>query len=264
MWPRDDSNAMTGGAGAGMTQFRLTRSAGLMGFVSYMNREDAEYAFKETDGVVWGGSPLKIGWGKAMPKPSRPLFCELLKLNLEKCVLIFSPETNLTSFDLPRSSDKPKATAAPVTQSRPRRSQSPTRNARRQRQAAFHVPPRERLFALVESRSKEDEAFASEEKLIRTVAEKVRQHGQRFEDLIRQKEKDNEKFKFLQEEDSLMSQFFLCLSNESFIPEVPPTDFVDEVSRPRLCAFDRTSLPIFSTPIQNDSLLFLLSYVSLF
>lgn len=126
--------------------------------------------------------------------------------------------------------DKPKAAVTSAPQSKPRRSQSPTRNARRQRQAQFYAPPRQQLFTLVENRSKADENAAAEEKFVRTVADKIRQYGQRFEDLIREKEKDNEKFKFLKESDSLMSQFFLALTNESYVPEVPSADFEDEVS----------------------------------
>lgn len=54
---------------------------GLVGFVSYMRREDAEYAIREADGVVWGGAGsngpvLRSGWGKPVPIPPRARFSE--------------------------------------------------------------------------------------------------------------------------------------------------------------------------------------------
>lgn len=74
MWPRGEE--VVGGAGGMITALRNTRSAGLTGFVCFMRREDAEYALKESDGITWGGSVLKTSWGKAMPKPPRPYYCE--------------------------------------------------------------------------------------------------------------------------------------------------------------------------------------------
>lgn len=53
----------------------------LVGFVSYMRREDAEYAIREADGATWGGPGsngpvLRTGWGKAVAIPPRARFRE--------------------------------------------------------------------------------------------------------------------------------------------------------------------------------------------
>lgn len=72
MWPRGE-DASLGGAGAGMTQFRKVKSAGLGGFVAFMRRKDAEAAVREVDGFEWGGCVLRCGWGKAVALPPAPL-----------------------------------------------------------------------------------------------------------------------------------------------------------------------------------------------
>lgn len=72
MWPRGDD--VHGGAGGGITSLRNTRSAGLTGFVCFMERADAEFACREADGITWGGCILRTSWGKAMPKPPKPFY----------------------------------------------------------------------------------------------------------------------------------------------------------------------------------------------
>mgnify|MGYP000462816765 FL=1 len=74
-----------------MSNMRKDRLAGLTGFVSYMKRDDAQYALKESDGIVWGGSAIKTGWGKAMPKPLRPSYSEHTILSLHGEVLLKLP-----------------------------------------------------------------------------------------------------------------------------------------------------------------------------
>ncbi|KAG0169240.1 U2 snRNP-associated SURP domain-containing protein [Apophysomyces sp. BC1015] len=44
------------------------------GFVSFMNRKDAEQALKALDGKDFQGYIMKVGWGKALPLPSQPIF----------------------------------------------------------------------------------------------------------------------------------------------------------------------------------------------
>lgn len=78
MWPRGEES--TGGAGGGITAYRNTKSSGLIGFVCYMKREDAEYAMKEADGISWGGCTLATSWGKAMPRPARAFYGEPAQL----------------------------------------------------------------------------------------------------------------------------------------------------------------------------------------
>lgn len=60
MWPRVDGSS-------------IHRSS-LGGFVALLRRDDAEVAAKECDGLEWGGSVLRISWGKAVPLPSRAIF----------------------------------------------------------------------------------------------------------------------------------------------------------------------------------------------
>jgi U2-associated protein SR140 len=57
-----------------MTQSRKVKSSGLSGFVSYMNRHDAEEALREFDGFEWGGCVLRVGWSKAVPIAAKPLY----------------------------------------------------------------------------------------------------------------------------------------------------------------------------------------------
>lgn len=68
MWPRSDESTNAAA--------RNTRTAGFTGFVCFMKRFDAESAFREADGISWGGVLLKTSWGKAMPKPPRALYGE--------------------------------------------------------------------------------------------------------------------------------------------------------------------------------------------
>ncbi|DBA82509.1 TPA: hypothetical protein ACH3X2_000737 [Trebouxia sp. C0005] len=59
MWPRDDD------------QRRRGRNCG---FVAYMNREEAQRAKDDLNGIMLHDNELRIGWGKAIPIPSAPMF----------------------------------------------------------------------------------------------------------------------------------------------------------------------------------------------
>jgi U2-associated protein SR140 len=71
MWPRGDAAA---GPVGDMMSSRRSKNAGLSGFVSFMKRKHAEDALREFDGYDWGGSILRVGWSKAVPVASRPLY----------------------------------------------------------------------------------------------------------------------------------------------------------------------------------------------
>jgi RNA recognition motif-containing protein len=43
------------------------------GFVKFFEREDAELAMEELDGILIFGYEMKIGWGKAMPRHSKDI-----------------------------------------------------------------------------------------------------------------------------------------------------------------------------------------------
>ncbi len=70
---RGDEDASVGGA---MTGGRRVRP-GLSGFVAFMRRKDAEVAVKDLDGFDWGGCVLRVGWGKSVRLPLRPIYGEL-------------------------------------------------------------------------------------------------------------------------------------------------------------------------------------------
>lgn len=72
MWPRIEDTVPL------PSSVRTTKHAGATGFINYMRRKDAEVAYKEMDGAMWGGSEVRTAWGKSLPKPSRPLHCEIL------------------------------------------------------------------------------------------------------------------------------------------------------------------------------------------
>ncbi|KAK3848146.1 MAG: hypothetical protein J3R72DRAFT_429957 [Linnemannia gamsii] len=59
MWPR--------------TQEEIDRNCNI-GFVNFMERADAAVALKEMEGKEITGFPVKLGWSKAAPIPSTPLF----------------------------------------------------------------------------------------------------------------------------------------------------------------------------------------------
>ena len=72
MWPREEGGvnlAMQGSAAS-----VAARRAGLNGFIAFMKRKDAEQALEKCDGIEWGGSILRLGWGKSMPLPPRPSY----------------------------------------------------------------------------------------------------------------------------------------------------------------------------------------------
>ncbi|KAL3151330.1 hypothetical protein ABBQ38_013163 [Trebouxia sp. C0009 RCD-2024] len=59
MWPRDDD------------QRRRGRNCG---FVAYMNREEAQRAKDDLNGIMLHDNDLRIGWGKSIPIPAAPMF----------------------------------------------------------------------------------------------------------------------------------------------------------------------------------------------
>ncbi|KAE8543440.1 hypothetical protein D1P53_000153 [Cryptococcus gattii VGV] len=63
MWPRGDEVFSQASARRGLT-----------GFVSYMERKDAERAVKELDGSEWMGNSIRVGWSKPVAKPLKALF----------------------------------------------------------------------------------------------------------------------------------------------------------------------------------------------
>ena len=71
MWPRTD---IAPGPAPDAIGSRRGKGTGLNGFVSFMNRPDAEEALREFDGFDWGGSVLRVGWSKAVPVAAKALY----------------------------------------------------------------------------------------------------------------------------------------------------------------------------------------------
>lgn len=162
MWPRgDDADGVA-------SAIRTTRTEGMTGFVSFMTRDDAEAAAKEAESCNWNGSVLRTSWGKPMPLPPRAAFMQKKKVGKR------------------RRSPSPRAEGE---RSKSRSPPLPSRRTGGPRSPA----PRSLLLRQVDPES-EQALFVS------TVANRVRQLGPRFEEMIREKEKDNPQFAFLQDE----------------------------------------------------------------
>ncbi|KAE8220625.1 hypothetical protein CF319_g5881 [Tilletia indica] len=211
MWPRGDELG-AGGAGAGITMVRRMQSAGLTGFVSFMRRDDAERAIRESDGTSWAGSMIRTSWGKTMPIPPRPQY--------------FAPKrTRRERSPSPSASSRPRGEAADAALRKHRTSRPKTRSHSSQpyQDAQVRSPsPRSKC------RIKVEQEYEVEATNVRTVAQRIQQHGPKFEQLVREKEKDNPKFAFLRDEKSVMYQYFNVLLNPHFEPNMPPDPFSDE------------------------------------
>ncbi|WVR09161.1 hypothetical protein IAU60_006223 [Kwoniella sp. DSM 27419] len=189
MWPRGDEDTSIG---AGMTVTRRHKP-GLSGFVSYMKRDGAERAVREYDGMDWGGSVLRVGWSKPVPMPLRAL------------------------YDLGNGRDKRDRSPPPR---RGRRGSYSSDSSNSRSPPPKKLSARERWLATVP-----DEQY----KFIKTVATRVKDHGKGFEDLLRNKERDNPKFGFLVNAE--LPDYHLyqsCLDSRYRIPTPPPDDFGDE------------------------------------
>lgn len=209
MWPRGDESNV-GGAGAGITALRNSRSAGLFGFVCFMAREDAERAFTDGATTTWGGCALHTSWGKAMPKPPMPRF--------------FASRPALPS---PSAQNDYSA-------SKKRRALSPGGTERPHRRPRRSPSPRTKLCRQVEMEE------PSTAQVIRGIAERVREYGPSFERLVAEREKSNPQFEWLRvngggedprdAEGTALSQheYYRLLLNPRHEPNLPTKPFVDE------------------------------------
>ncbi|WVQ75421.1 hypothetical protein IAR50_005044 [Cryptococcus sp. DSM 104548] len=170
---------------------------GLSGFVSYMFRQDAETAVRELEGADFQGNKLRVGWSKAVPKPLKAL------------------------YDLGVRNDKKRRD----------RSESPARKRRARSSSYSSASSYSRSPS--SKRDSEGEAWLKtipEEnaKFIKAVAERVREHGRGLEDVLREKEKENDKFSFLF--DDKLPEYHLYKSTLSSRYRIPdhPRAFIDE------------------------------------
>ncbi|KAI6032917.1 hypothetical protein F5J12DRAFT_797411 [Pisolithus orientalis] len=203
MWPRGDIGS---GPGGDMTASRRNRNAGLSGFVSFMKRKHAEAALREFDGFDWGGSVLRVGWSKAVPMSNKPLY-------------IASGRSRSSSRSRSRgrrgSGRSTSRSYSPKRRSRSR-SRSGRRSSRRSRSRSWsrsrsHSRQRRRSYSRGRNKSRsprwqsgksprrheEDEGAGVTDTFIRAVAAEVKGHGLKYEENLRQWERENVKYAFL-------------------------------------------------------------------
>lgn len=242
MWPRTDS---TIGPGADMTASRRTRNAGLSGFVSFMKRKDAERALREFDGFDWGGSVLRVGWSKAVPIAAKALY-----------------SWSIASFDGFRHMTFHPSVSDTINEEKvrsPSRSRSPSRERRRSRSPArmdygrssswgrsrSSSPRRRKSYSRSgghdefgrrsphrhRSRSPQSRGHLEEDEtvtdtFIRAVAGEIKGHDAKYEETLREREKNNPKFAFLLRRD---------VSNNLFV-----VSFINQTSASPTCILSRT------------------------
>ncbi|KAI0630343.1 hypothetical protein C8Q77DRAFT_1137614 [Trametes polyzona] len=205
MWPRSDA---TIGPGSDMTATRRNKNSGLSGFVSFMKRRDAETALREFDGYDWGGSILRVGWSKAVPVAPKPMY-------VSKKTLSRSPSRSRSPIrkdrdrrrsrsrspsydrdrDYGRSRDHRSSRRSRSRSYTPSGSRSPRhRRSRRYSDSRSYSPRRRRSRTPPPQVLEDDEVTDA---FIRTVAAEVRGHDAEYEQTLREREKSNPKYAFL-------------------------------------------------------------------
>ncbi|PPQ77187.1 hypothetical protein CVT25_011033 [Psilocybe cyanescens] len=216
MWPRTDLPP-----GPGVDSSRRAKGIILNGFVSFMNRRDAEDALREFDGYDWGGSVLRVGWSKAVPIASKPLYVvtsnRIRDSRSRSRSRSRSPERNLGRNRDTRSrrSRSPSWERNRSRSPRRRRSYSRTRRYSSSRSRS----PR-RGHSRSPQRSLPDEGEAVTDTFIRAVAFEVKGHDTKYEETLREREKANPKYNFLLQRDHRRHAYYkgLIESQEPFKP----------------------------------------------
>ncbi|KAJ6596648.1 hypothetical protein B0H10DRAFT_1924645 [Mycena sp. CBHHK59/15] len=209
MWPRTDA---TIGPGADMTNTRRAKSAGLSGFVSFMKRKDAEEALRELDGFDWGGSILRVGWSKAVPIASKPMYSNTFS-GAERQRTRSRSRSPARDKHLRRSSRRSPSPWSHSRSSSPRR-RSYSRS-RRHDDSRSLSPRRNHI------RDEEEEIVT--DTFIRAVAAEIKGHGSKYERNLRERERNNPKFAFLLRKDHRRHAFYRGLI-ESEVPLGPEFD----------------------------------------
>ncbi|TKY89811.1 hypothetical protein EX895_001108 [Sporisorium graminicola] len=192
MWPRGEQRE---------------RVVGLTGFVSYMTRSEAEYAFKQADGVMWGGIRVKLSWGKAMPLPARAMYPMSRDRQVDK-----QADDGRQASD--RLGGSGGSSAVPKLIIRHRKDGTSTDDKKQHIRSRVHddYPQTQRLF-------------------IETVASRIRSNGPHFEHVLREREADNPKFSFLFEPESVLHHYFRMCLDPHYLPTLlhldAETDFND-------------------------------------
>ncbi|KAJ7200693.1 SR140 protein [Mycena rebaudengoi] len=189
MWPRTDGTA---GPGADMTSSRRTKSSGLSGFVSFMKRKDAEQALRELDGFEWGGSVLRVG-------------CQIKQL----LQLTSAESQGITAIP-------PGARPVHGTAAAPRRlGAAPTADLDVEMPREVGRPV-SATYATKKRRWSQTPSFAP------SRAE-IKGHGTKYEQNLRERERNNPKFAFMLRKDHRRHAFYRGLI-ESELPLGPEFD----------------------------------------
>ncbi|KAJ7217830.1 hypothetical protein GGX14DRAFT_438446 [Mycena pura] len=200
MWPRMDVST---GPGAEMTNSRRAKSTGLSGFVSFMKRSGAEEALREFDGFEWGGSILRVGWSKAVPVAAKAMYVSNLAKSSE------SGRHRSRSRSRSRSPARERYHGRSSRRSRSPWSRSRSASPRRRRSYSHDRrrddsrSPSPRRNAM---RNEEDEIVT--DTFIRAVAAEVKGHGSKYEQNLRDRERNNPKFAFLLRKDHRRHAFY--------------------------------------------------------
>ncbi|KPV71807.1 uncharacterized protein RHOBADRAFT_56422 [Rhodotorula graminis WP1] len=182
MWPRLDSGHLAAMGG---------RKLG--GFVAFLRRPDAERAAKEMDGAEWGDNTLKIGWGKAVPIPATAIYEPDYDARSSHRARSRSLSPDLDPHEFLRA----KAAGGPSSASKRARSHS-------------RSPPRTRAWPQLEE--------GVDEPFLVAVAKRVRDNGRQFEEVLKDKERDNARFDFLRDDKLPSYHYFRMLVDPSYEP----------------------------------------------
>ncbi|KAF9469903.1 hypothetical protein BDZ94DRAFT_1206868 [Collybia nuda] len=243
MWPRADA---TTSQGVDMVTSRRTKGTGLSGFVSFMKRKDAENALREFDGYDWGGSILRVGWSKAVPIAAKPLY-------VSNGTVTKSSRFPTRSRSRSRSRDARRSHSPAYRSSRRGRTRSPswerTRSRSPRRVTGRDAKSRSRSSHGRRSHSPRSRVHMEEEEtvtdtFIRAVAAEVVGHGAKYEESLRERERDNPKYAFLLRKNHRRHAFYkgLIESEQPMEPEfdddgynsVYSTDSAEDSERERV------------------------------
>lgn len=184
---------------------------GLTGFVSYMERKDAERAVKELDGSEWMGNSIRVGWSKPVAKPLKTLFGESFfhiyhrkKKGKKEKSLNSNVDITSDSHKRRRSRSRSRGRSPPRKKSHRARSYSYSSSSSYSRSPS---PERTCKQKWLDSIPEEHGRF------IKTVANRVKEHGKGFQDVLMEKERENPKFAFLYDDKACGTLFFF------FFPE---------------------------------------------
>ncbi|KAI0051920.1 hypothetical protein FA95DRAFT_1580392 [Auriscalpium vulgare] len=210
MWPRTDA---TQGPGADMTATRRNKNAGLSGFVSFMRRKDAEAALRELDGFDWGGCVLRVGWSKAVPIAAKAMYGASDAWSHHLVSLM--PRRHSRS-----RSRSPEREPHRLRSRRSRsRSYSPPHGSRRPRsysRSRYHRSRSPRRRPSNERHHSDDEVTDA---FIRTVAAEVKGHGDKYDESLRELEKNNPMYAFMTDRNHRRYRYYRSLTTKDLEPE---------------------------------------------